>query len=56
MLAMIVDEREQFKELGYRRILEAKQSVQKKKAVRNFVRPNVKFQASEYTEIINWNS
>lgn len=56
LLAMIVDEREHIRELGYRRILKARQTVLKKKTVRNFIPPNLNFQASDYTEIINWNS
>ncbi|GBM75568.1 hypothetical protein AVEN_268565-1 [Araneus ventricosus] len=55
MLAMLVDEREHIWELGHRRILKAKQIVPKKKTVRNFVPPKIKFQASDYIEIINWN-
>ena len=56
LLAMVVDEREHIRELGYRRILKARQTVPKKKTVRNFVPPKINFQASDYTEIINWNS
>ncbi|GBM81797.1 hypothetical protein AVEN_145963-1 [Araneus ventricosus] len=56
LLAMLVDEREHIRELGYRRILKARQIVPKKKTVRNFVPPKINFQASDYFEIINWNS
>ncbi|GBN84560.1 hypothetical protein AVEN_114115-1 [Araneus ventricosus] len=56
LLAMLVDERERIRELGYRRILKAKQIVPKKKTVRNFVPPKINFKASHYIEIINWNS
>ncbi|GBM08072.1 hypothetical protein AVEN_122989-1 [Araneus ventricosus] len=53
---MLVDEREHIWELGHRRILKARQIVPKKKTVRNFVPPKINFQASDYIEIINWNS
>ncbi|GBN92882.1 hypothetical protein AVEN_206234-1 [Araneus ventricosus] len=56
LLAMFVDEIERIRELGYRRILKARQIVPKKKTVRNFVPPKINFQASDYIEIINWNS
>ncbi|GBM12727.1 hypothetical protein AVEN_228519-1 [Araneus ventricosus] len=56
LLAMLVDERKHIWELGHRRILKARQFVPKKKTVRNFVPPKINFQASDYTEIINWNS
>ncbi|GBL91261.1 hypothetical protein AVEN_195144-1 [Araneus ventricosus] len=52
---MLVNEREHNRELGYRRILKARQTVPKKKTVRNFVLPKINFQASDYIEIINWN-
>ncbi|GBL85133.1 hypothetical protein AVEN_221344-1 [Araneus ventricosus] len=54
-LAKLVDEREHIRELGYRRILKARQIIQKKKTVRNFVPQKINFQASDYIEI-NWNS
>ncbi|GBN15904.1 hypothetical protein AVEN_79148-1 [Araneus ventricosus] len=53
---MLVNEREHIRELGYRRILEARQIFLKKKTVRNFVPPKINFQASDHIEIINWNS
>ncbi|GBO04049.1 hypothetical protein AVEN_124231-1 [Araneus ventricosus] len=56
LLAMLVDEREHIREFGYRRILTARQIVPKKKTVRNFVPSKINFQASDYIEIINWNS
>ncbi|GBL98512.1 hypothetical protein AVEN_111632-1 [Araneus ventricosus] len=56
LLAMLVDEREHIWEIGHRRILKARQIVPKKKTVRNFVPLKITFQASNYIEIINWNS
>ncbi|GBN14480.1 hypothetical protein AVEN_123392-1, partial [Araneus ventricosus] len=48
LLAMLVDEREHIRELGYKKILKARQIVPKKKTVRNFVPPKINFQASDY--------
>ncbi|GBM88836.1 hypothetical protein AVEN_121326-1 [Araneus ventricosus] len=56
LLEMLVDEREHIRELVYRRILKARQTVPKKKTVRDFVPPKINFQASDYIEIINCNS
>ncbi|GBM98649.1 hypothetical protein AVEN_273129-1 [Araneus ventricosus] len=55
LLEMLVDEREHIRELVYRRILKARQTVPKKKTVRNFVPPKINFQASDYIKIINCN-
>ncbi|GBN88007.1 hypothetical protein AVEN_218479-1 [Araneus ventricosus] len=55
LLTMLVNEREHIRELGYRKILKARQIVPKKKTVRNFVPPKINFQASDFIEIINWN-
>ncbi|GBN60984.1 hypothetical protein AVEN_126032-1 [Araneus ventricosus] len=54
-VAMLVDEREHIQELGYRRILKARETAPKK-TIRNFVPLKINFQASDYIEIINWNS
>ncbi|GBM01940.1 hypothetical protein AVEN_269551-1 [Araneus ventricosus] len=43
LLTMLVNEREHILELGYRRILKARQIVPKKKTVRNFVSPKINF-------------
>ncbi|GBM41753.1 hypothetical protein AVEN_173147-1 [Araneus ventricosus] len=56
LLAMLVDEREHIRDLGYRRILKARQIVPKKRTFRNFATPKINFQVSDYIEIINWNS
>ncbi|GBN18978.1 hypothetical protein AVEN_86935-1 [Araneus ventricosus] len=56
LLAMFDNEREHVRELGYRRILKARQIVPKKKTARHFVPPKINFHASDYIEIINWNS
>ncbi|GBL94044.1 hypothetical protein AVEN_185018-1 [Araneus ventricosus] len=59
LLAMLVDEREHIRELGYKKILKARQIILKRKTVRNFIPPKINPQlhyASDYIEIINWNS
>ncbi|GBN44095.1 hypothetical protein AVEN_29720-1 [Araneus ventricosus] len=56
LLAMLVDEREHIRDIGYRRILKARQIVPKKRTVRNFATPKINFQASDYIEIINCKS
>ncbi|GBL94754.1 hypothetical protein AVEN_244739-1 [Araneus ventricosus] len=56
LLSMLLDEREHIRELGYKKIFKARQIVPKKKTVRNFIQPKINFQASDYIEIINWNS
>ncbi|GBL94841.1 hypothetical protein AVEN_197523-1 [Araneus ventricosus] len=56
LLAMLVDEKEHIRDLDYRMILKARQIAPKKKTVRNFVPPKINFQASDYIDIINWNS
>ncbi|CAH0558644.1 unnamed protein product [Brassicogethes aeneus] len=54
LLAMIVDEREHIRELGYSRVLRAKTEIPKGKSVRNFVTPLIHFDATDYTELIDW--
>lgn len=55
LLAMIADDRKPIRELGYRRIVKARQSASKGKTIRNFVPPKINFKATDYTEIIDWN-
>lgn len=54
LLAMIVDDRENIRKLGYRRILKARKCASKEKTIRNFVLPKINFKATDYTEIIDW--
>lgn len=54
LLAMIVDDRENIRELGYRRILKARKCASKEKTIRNFVPPKINFKDTHYTEIIDW--
>lgn len=56
LLTMALDEREHIKELGLRRILKARQNLQKGKSIRSFMTPKLNFDASDYSEIIQWSS
>lgn len=55
MLSMIIDERKHIRELGFRRILKARQSVETNE-IRVFKPPKINFEAKDYTEIIDWQS
>lgn len=55
MLSMIIDERKHIRELGFRRILKARQSVETN-GIRVFKPPKINFEAKDYTEIIDWQS
>lgn len=54
LLAMIVDERQHIRELGYRRVLKARTKNPKGKSVRTFTTPSLNFDATDYTEMIDW--
>lgn len=54
LLAMIVDERQHIRELGYRRILKARNQQPKGKSVRTFMPPSINFGATDYSELIEW--
>lgn len=55
LLAMIVDDREHIRELGYRRILKARNQKQLPEGdIRNFEIPSINFAAKDYTELIDW--
>lgn len=56
LVAMIFDKRPHIRELGLRRVLKARECVSKGKSIRNFVTPKINFNASEYTELIDWKS
>lgn len=53
LLAMIGDEREVLRKLGWRRILKARKDVQEG-VVRQFIIPTLKFHCQDYTEVIDW--
>ncbi|CAH0550876.1 unnamed protein product [Brassicogethes aeneus] len=52
LLAMIVDEREYLRELGYRRVLRAKSEITK--SVRTFMTPLINFEVTDYIKLIDW--
>lgn len=56
LLAMVTDERNHIRELGFRRIMKAKQAISESDSIRIFKPPNLNFEAKDYTEIIKWNT
>ena len=54
LLAMIVDERRHIRELGYKKILEARNQQLNRKYVRTFTPPSINFVATDYSELIDW--
>lgn len=55
MLAMIVDDIEHIRELGYRRILKARnQPLVPRENLRTFKLPSINFEAQDYTELVDW--
>lgn len=55
MLAMIMDDRQHMRELGYRRILKARNVTPEQEGnVRIFKVPAINFYAKDYTELIDW--
>lgn len=56
LLAMIADERKEIRELGYKRILEAKNKKKGSKEVRTFIPPAINFDATDYVDVIQWNN
>lgn len=54
MLAMIFDERQHIRELGYRRILKARHEAPVEGHIRPFKLSTINFQATDYTELIDW--
>ncbi|GBN34969.1 hypothetical protein AVEN_272099-1 [Araneus ventricosus] len=53
---MIVDKREHIRELDFRRIIKARYLASKRKSIRSFQPPKINFLATDYTEIIHWNT
>lgn len=51
---MIVDERQHIRELGYRRILEARNQQPTGKSVRTFMYPSIDFGATDHSELLEW--
>jgi hypothetical protein len=55
LLTMILDEQEHIRELGYRRIIKARNQKQETgESVRIFKVPSINFDAKDYTELIDW--
>ncbi|GBN74736.1 hypothetical protein AVEN_261085-1 [Araneus ventricosus] len=53
---MIVDKREHTRELGFRRIIKARNLASKRKSVRSFQPPKIIFLSTDYAEMIHWNT
>lgn len=53
---MIVDERKHIRELGFRKIIEARKLASKTESIRCLQPPKINFQATDYIEIIDWNT
>lgn len=54
LLAMLADERSQIRELAYRRILAARNENASSTRIREFRVPRLNFNASDYTELVDW--
>lgn len=54
LLSMIVDKRDHVRELGYRRIIKARNVASKRKSIRSFQTPKINFQAKDHIEMIHW--
>ncbi|GBM51847.1 hypothetical protein AVEN_8709-1 [Araneus ventricosus] len=55
-LSMIVDKRDHIRELGFRRIIKARNLASKRKTVRSFQPPKINFPTTYYIEMIHWNT
>ena len=53
---MIVDERKHIRENGFRKIINARKLAFKTERIRCFRSPKNNFQATDYIEIIDWNT
>lgn len=51
---MIVDKRDHVRELGYRRIIKARNVASEKKSIRSFQIPKIKVLAKDHIEMIPW--
>ena len=56
LLAMVTDERRHIRELGYRRVLKSKNQKMTTESVRTFKVPILNFNATDYVELIDWNT
>ncbi|GBN06262.1 hypothetical protein AVEN_155972-1 [Araneus ventricosus] len=53
---MIVDKRDQIRELGFRIIIKARKLASKRKSIRSFQPPKINLLATDYVEMIHWNT
>ncbi|GBN42906.1 hypothetical protein AVEN_4441-1 [Araneus ventricosus] len=56
LLCMLKDERQPIRELAARRIIKSRESSSNGKSVRVFLPPKLNFEATNYTEMIDWSS
>ncbi|GBO27447.1 hypothetical protein AVEN_148315-1 [Araneus ventricosus] len=56
LLSMIADKRDHIRELGFRRIMKARNLTSKVKSIRSFQPPKINFPATNYIEMIHWNT
>lgn len=56
LVTMALDKRKHIRELALRNILKAGQNYQKGKSIRNFITPQLNFEANDYLELIQWSS
>lgn len=56
ILSMIVDQRWEVRELGLRRVLKARSLSKGIRNIRKFTTPKINFEATDYVDIINWDT
>ncbi|GBN66641.1 hypothetical protein AVEN_76039-1 [Araneus ventricosus] len=56
ILRAIVDKRDHIRELGFRIIIKARNLASKRKSIRSFQPPKINFLATDYIEMIHWNT
>ncbi|GBM41951.1 hypothetical protein AVEN_112111-1 [Araneus ventricosus] len=53
---MIVDKRDHIRELGFRRIIKARNLASRRKSIRHFQPPKINFLVTDHIEMIHWNT
>ncbi|GBN65577.1 hypothetical protein AVEN_237948-1 [Araneus ventricosus] len=56
ILSAIVDKRDHIRELGFGIIIKARNLASKRKSIRSFQPPKINFLATDYIEMIHWNT
>ncbi|GBN02273.1 hypothetical protein AVEN_209050-1 [Araneus ventricosus] len=56
LLSMLIDKRDLIRELGFRRIIKARNLASERKSIRSFQPPNINFPATHHIEMIHWNT